>query len=316
MSRVEQILLASAIASALAAPATSHAADTRFQLSVGASYSSGEYGEQAKTNAFVVPFAARVSFGVWSVRASIPFVSVDGPADVSDIIDDGGGRGSNSGSGSSISGSGGSGSGGSGSGGSGSSGSGSGGSGSGGSGGVDDDVPPTGTTFANNRGESGIGDATLSATYSFDSLNDSPAYLDLTGRVRLPTGDEDTGLGVGATDFATVAELGWDGDAGGVFVNGGRRFLGSNDQVERVDGWQAAVGGWIHASEKVEVGAYYDWRDASVRGAEDPSSIEGYVSMRLNDVWRIELDAGAGLSDASADYSVGITFTWRPTERR
>jgi hypothetical protein len=304
-------LLAGAAVAALA-QFDAASADTRMQASSGLQYSDGKYGETTSTSALVVPFSVRATFGAWSIRASVPYVMVDGPADVSEIIDDSSGRGSSSGSGSSGSGSG------SGSGTSGrdSSGSGSGGSGSGsgGSGGSDDDNEvPAGTV---DRQESGIGDASIALTYSIDALGDSPAYVDFTGRVRLPTGSEQDGLGVGTTDYVALSELGWDGDAGGAFVSAGRRFLGKVDDFERVDGWQASVGGWINVSDSAVVGAYYDWRDSSTRDGVNPSSLEAYVSWRLNDAWKIEVNGGVGLSDASADYTAGLTLIWRSSAQR
>jgi hypothetical protein len=301
-------LLAGAVVAILAQCNTASAADTRVQASSGVQYSDGKYGDTTSTSAIVVPFSVRASFGSWSIRASVPFVTVDGPADVSEIIDDSSGRGSSSGSGSSGSGSG-SGSGNSGHG-SGSGGSGSGGSGSGsGGGGSDDDIGSAA------RSVSGIGDASIALTYSLDAIGDSPAYVDFTGRVRLPTGDEDKGLGVGATDYVALTELGWDGDPGGVFVSAGRRFLGDVDAFERVDGWQASAGGWVNIGNSAVIGAYYDWRNSSVRDGEDPSSVEAYVSWRLNEAWKLELNGGVGLSDASADYTAGLTVIWRSGRR-
>ncbi|HXS89381.1 MAG TPA: hypothetical protein VN705_08540 [Steroidobacteraceae bacterium] len=299
--KASQSLLAGAVVAVLAQFNTAYA-DTRVQASSGLQYSDGEYGETTSTSALVVPFSVRATFGAWSIRASVPYVMVDGPADVSEIIDDSSGRGTSSGSGSSGSGSG-----------SGTSGRDGSGSGSGGSGGGDDDDPVDLVTA--DRSESGIGDASIALTYSLDSIGDSPAYVDFTGRVRLPTGSEEDGLGVGATDYVALSEIGWDGEAGGAFVSAGRRFLGAVDDIERVDGWQASVGGWINVSDSAVVGAYYDWRNSSVRDGEDPSSVEAYVSWRLNDAWKVEVNGGVGLSDASADYTAGLTLIWRSAKR-
>jgi len=295
-------LLAGAVIAVLAQCATAYA-DTRVQASSGVQYSDGKYGETTSTSALVVPFSLRATFGSWSIRASVPYVTVDGPADVSEIIGDSSGRGSSSGSGSSGSGSGS---------GSGTRGRDSSGSGSGGDGGDDDD--PVDLVTAD-RSESGIGDASIALTYSLDAIGDSPAYVDFTGRVRLPTGDEDKGLGVGATDYVALTELGWDGDPGGVFVSAGRRFLGDVDAFERVDGWQASAGGWVNLSDSAVIGAYYDWRTSSVRDGEDPSAVEAYVSWRLNEAWKFELNGGVGLSDASAAYTAGLTLSWRSGRR-
>ena len=71
-------LLAGTVVALLAQCNTASAADTRVQASSGVQYSDGKYGETTSTSAIVVPFSVRASFGSWSIRASVPFVTVDG----------------------------------------------------------------------------------------------------------------------------------------------------------------------------------------------------------------------------------------------
>lgn len=285
----------------IAALASAAHADTRVQLGTGAQYSDGEYGEATNTSAVFVPLYARVSHGAWAFQASVPYVRVSGPTALGELlVDDGGldshGGGSHSGSGSGSS-----------DGGSGSSG------GSGGSGGGSDDTPPPSPPPGADpdRDVAGLGDTSLSATYSLPRIAGSPLYLDLRARVRLPTGSRRDGLGTGATDSALLTELGVDARHGGAYVGGGRRFLGRVAGVERVDGWQAGAGAWWNATRHVTLGVDYDWRDPSTRDGIAPQSVTGYLAWRVNDVWKVELNAGAGLSDAAPDYSAGVTFTWR-----
>ena len=280
----------------LAGTAPAHA-DSQLTLSTGAQVSDGDYGDTASTHALVVPFSARVTFGSWSVQASVPYVTVRGPANLGELLDDGGGRGSNSGSGSS--------------------GSDSSGSGSGDDGGEGGSAPPP-PVFPDNRSVSGIGDASLAATWSLDSPGGSPVYLDVTGRVRFPSGSERDGLGVGATDYFALTEIGYAARRGGVFVSGGRRFLGDTATLRRVDGWQTGAGVWVAAGPHVSIGVNYDWRDASLAGGTAPRFIESYLAWRLNDVWKIEINGGVGLSNASADVAAGISVSWRhaPGARR
>ncbi len=285
-------------------------AQTQITLATGAQYSNGNYGDTTSTNALVVPVSARLSFGAWSVRATIPYVTVRGPANLGELLDDSGGRGSNSGSGSSGSGSSGSGSSGSGSGNSGSDDSPSGGNDDG-----DPTTPPT-VPLAADRSVSGLGDSSLSATWSLDSIGNSPVYLDITGRVRFPTGSEADGLGVGATDYFALTELGYSGDRAGMFVSGGRRFLGDASTTRRVDGWQAGAGAWFALSHRFTIGAIYDRRDPSVAGGTAPQFVESYLAWRVNRAWKVEFNVGAGLSDASADYAAGISISWQSARRR
>jgi hypothetical protein len=299
------LILAATVAGALVAPAL-HSA--QLQLSTGAEYSSGDYGELTSTEALVVPFSARVSFGRFSVRASVPWLSVRGPADIAPIVDDNGGdRGSNSGSGSGGNGSGGNGSGGGGN------------SGSGGGGNDDEEDQEEEVEderdFPADRKVQGLGDATLSAAWGFRDIGGTRLYVDLTGRVRLPTGSESRGLGRGTTDYATLAEMGWDGDGGGVFVLGGRQYLESTATVARRDTWQTSAGGWVNVGRATLVGMQGNWRQASRAGGVDPRSVDVFVNVGLAAGWRLDVSGSAGLSKASPDYAAGLGVTWRSAKR-
>jgi len=172
-----------------------------------------------------------------------------------------------------------------------------------------------GGTITRSGTERGFGDTTLSVTRSFTNLGGahSGMYVDVTGRVRLPTGDDGKGLGVGATDYAIAGELGMSHRNHGGYVNVARRFLGDPSGQDRQDGWQTNLGVWIRTGEHTTLGATYFWREASFRGGAQPSEVGAYIAYRFDDKWRVSLNASAGLSDGSPDESVGLRFTYRPT---
>lgn len=233
-------------------------AETRVNFSSGVDYSTGDYGRTESTDVVSIPLAARVSAERWSFRASMPLLSVTGPADVSD--DEAGGGG----------------------------------------------AARTGT-------ETGLGDTTLSVTRAFRNVGDSDFFVDVTARVRAPTGDEDKGLGVGVVDYAALAQAGILTRRASVYATIGRRFLGDpNDGADRHDGWQAAIGGWMRAGEKARVGGSYTWRDATYDNLDDPSEVSGFVSYRASDSLRVSFSLGAGLSDSSPDFRAGLRFTFEP----
>jgi hypothetical protein len=180
---------------------------------------------------------------------------------------------------------------------------------------IDEDGGAEGGAIARTDTESGLGDTTIDVTREFEDVLGDDTYFQATGRVRLPTGDEDKGLGNGATDYAAIGELGYNGDSNGLYVSAGRRFLGDSDSgSEREDGWQAGVGGWIRTSERSRVGLSYTWREATRDGRDDPSEAGAYLSYALSDQLRMSVSAAAGLSDASPDYRAGVRFTWRSEE--
>ena len=254
--KLRDLAFACALATPCAAPAAG--AETLVSFSGGLDYSSGAYGGSADTEMLAAPLSARVSANDWALRVSIPYVSITGPADVSDEGGSGGGA-----------------------------------------------TARIGT-------ESGFGDTTLTLSRSFRHLWGSDFYFDAAGRVKLPSGDEARGLGVGATDYGLTGLLGVNADSVSAYFSAGRRFLGDRGGLDRQDGWQAAVGASLGMGEKTRLGASYSWRDASLEGGADPSEIGAFVSYRMSDALRVSLNVGGGLSDASADYRLGARVTWRP----
>lgn len=241
-------------------------ADTRVSFETGVDYYSGDYGEAVATEVTSIPLIARVRTDDWSFRVSIPYLNINGPADVAEGTEggtrDGGGAGA-------------------------------------------------GVPLTRSGTETGFGDITLTATRSFRNLGGTHAYLDATGRVRLPTGDETRGLGVGTNDTALTLELGNSTSNGGVYGSLGKRFQGQRDGFDRQDVWQAGFGGWLRAGEHTRVGAYYSWREATISGNPEPSEAGAYISHWLNRSLRVTLNASGGFTDASPDYSAGVRLAWR-----
>jgi hypothetical protein len=267
MKAVARWLLASALAGPVLVASGPALARPQFSFGTGIEYSSGSYGQPTQTTVVSVPFSASVASGDWTARASIPFLSISGPANVSENIDGGGGA-SNGSSG------------------------------------------RTGT-------ETGVGDTNVSLTRSFRHIHGSHVYVDVTGRVRLPTGDADRGLGVGATDYVLNSEIGVVNTNNGAYLYLGRRFLGERDGgPDRVDGFQAGLGAWMQTGPRTRIGLSYSWRDPSVESLDPPKELGGFISYRLNPEVRISLDGSAGLSDASPDYNIGIHVSFRPTDHR
>lgn len=162
--------------------------------------------------------------------------------------------------------------------------------------------------------ERGLGDTNVSVARTFRRLGGSDYYFETTARVRLPTGDEDRGLGVGTTDYSLAGEVGVNKRGGGASLELTRRFLGDRTGVDRQDGWQVGGAAWLRPSTNTTFGAFGSWREASVEGNDDPAQVGAYVSQRLSPNLRVSLNAAGGLSDASADYTTGVRLTWRPTD--
>jgi hypothetical protein len=139
---------------------------------------------------------------------------------------------------------------------------------------------------------------------------------DLGARVRLPTGNAHEGTGIGTTDYGVQNEVGVDLDRWGIALNGGRRFLGQVSGLQRVDGWQAGTDAWLNLGPRALMGVYYDWRDASELGLNNPRDAGIYLSYRLNRRWKVRLDTSRALDLPQANSTIALTIYWRLNERR
>ena len=254
------------------------------QVGVGAEFSTGSYGGTGDTEIYEVPVTFRVRNGDWSFRVRVPFASIQGPGGVvpGGPDDNGGDRdgGDNSGPGN--------------------------------GGGEDDDpIDPSLGEVVGGIDAQGLADMSISATWSHD-LSDSD-YLDLTGRVTLPTGDEEKDLGTGETDFTFLAEVGHDFDGAGVYAFGGYKIRGG---ATRQDGAQFGAGGYFRPMEGVIAGVDAGWSESSINGLDQSADLTAYTSFSVMKDLRLSVYALTGLTDNAPDFGGGLTLTWRADMRR
>ncbi|MBB6124599.1 transporter [Sphingobium subterraneum] len=268
-------------------PAIANAKDGSLTLSTGVSYSEGEYGDIEATKVFAVPVSLTYKNGPWKMRVSAPWVKIDGPASLIATPDGRGGSGSGSGSSNS-------------------------GSGSGGSNVeledgdrvIDDDV----LTLTDNK-RSGIGDASVSLTYSLDLGGDF--YLEPSAKVKLPTASRKKRLGTGKVDVTLSGDLVKDIGDFSLYVHGRRKFAGKPEGSTIRSTWGTGGGASLNASEGVYVGADYDWQQSAFAGNKASSEITGWGSIGLTKNMRLTLYAITGLNSQSADFAGGASISYR-----
>lgn len=261
-------MLRTTLCAALVLASAGAQAEDGFSLSVGADYSSGDYGSDTTTDIFSIPVTGKWTSGNWSVKASLPWVRIDGDPNVlpgvGSVVNSnprGRGRG-NAG------------------------------------------APPPSTPEEGSA--SGIGDLRLSATYAFDT--GGPLGVDLTANVKVPTADEDKGLGTGATDYGLALDLYRDFDGTTVFGGVGYTIMGDSDFID-VD---SVLGANVGVSRKLgpgSLGASYEWREAATDSFDDRSELMAFYSMRTDGGSRWQVYAVAGLSDGSPDIGAGFSYT-------
>lgn len=155
--------------------------------------------------------------------------------------------------------------------------------------------------------ESGLGDIILAATLNLYPDRDSPLpYVELTGKVKLPTADEDDGLGTGETDYTIQADIFKSFGPFTPFGTVGYRFRGDPPGFELNNSLLLSAGGVFKANDHFSFGGVYDYREASSVFSEDASEVTPFVVVKPTDQWAITGYGVFGLSDGSPDAGGGL----------
>ena len=157
--------------------------------------------------------------------------------------------------------------------------------------------------------ESGLGDITAAYTWFAYPGTDTYPIVDVTGRIKLPTADEDKGLGTGEFDFALETDLIKGFDKHSLFLTLGYKIFGDTPNVEIDNVFYTSIGDSYRYSPKTSFGAFFDARQATTEFSDGVSELTGFVSHRLTPKWKLMSYLVAGFSNASPDFGIGVMFT-------
>ena len=167
---------------------------------------------------------------------------------------------------------------------------------------VDDETAGTETN-------SGLGDIVLAGTYIHYPEGGSPwPVVELTGKVKFPTADEDQDLGTGEFDYTVQLDVSKGIGRVLAFTTFGYRILGDPSDFNLNNVFFASLGGGFRIMKGVQLGLVYDFREASTSGVSDSHELVPYFSWRFAERYLLSGYAVAGLSNAAADWGSGISI--------
>ena len=255
-------------ASLFLVPLAAQAADGA-RIGIGAETSSGRYGTQSTTRIDSVPVTLIGSRGAWSVKASVPWVRVQGDANVvpgvgpvSNLNPLGRGR---------I--------------------------------GLPIIDPPPGAQPVPQRGRaSGVGDLRLATTYT---VAGDKTGIGVTANAKIATADADKGLGTGANDYGAALDAYRNVGTATVFGGVGYTRFGRSPHIDVDDAANANVGASV-AAGRGRVGMQLDWREAVARGSEERRDATGFYSRPVGAATEVQVFASKGMTDAGPDWGAGV----------
>ena len=156
--------------------------------------------------------------------------------------------------------------------------------------------------------ESGIGDLVLSVYYLIDPGSNALPYFEIGGTVKLPTANENKGLGTGKTDFAAHLDIFKELEGGTTpFATLGYRLRGNPQGLDLKNSFYAAGGASFPISEAVKAGLSVEYETKSIAGVDDIFEIVPFLSWSATDKIRLDVYASAGLTNSAPDFSVGLS---------
>ena len=156
--------------------------------------------------------------------------------------------------------------------------------------------------------ESGIGDVVAAVTYNVYSRGASDPVVDLTGKIKFGTADENKGLGTGENDYSAQVDVYKSYGQFTALVTAGYSILGSSAAIPLDNVFYGSFGGVYKFDNRTSGGVILDLRQAASATSGSRSEATAYVAYKLSDVWKAQAYVLKGFADGSPDYGLGATI--------
>lgn len=160
----------------------------------------------------------------------------------------------------------------------------------------------------NNRG---LGEIAASGSYLFDPFFEGLPFVELGLRVTFPTRSKRE-LGAGAFVFEPRIDLFDEWGRVTPFASFGRAFY--TDSLD--DRFFASIGASVLITERLSIGATYDWFEdysrSTLDDTPDASEIAPFLAFAITPRWSASPYAVFGLTEGSPDYGVGLSVRFAP----
>jgi len=176
---------------------------------------------------------------------------------------------------------------------------------------VDGDVvligdQPVGVAAGGAPARSGVGDVVVSLGYVYYPDVDFLPLTELTGKVKIPTADQQQGLGTGEADYTLQLDLSKSFGPITPFGGGGYKFVGEPPNVSFRDKAFAYGGFTLRLSRAFTIGAAYDWSQSAVATRGDDHELSPFVTIKLGRHLALDPYGVVGLSQNAPDWGVGL----------
>lgn len=177
------------------------------------------------------------------------------------------------------------------------------------SGGTVVSVDPSGRLVRRSVGpsttNSGLGDIVTGLSYNVLNHAASQTAMDITGKIKFGTADQNKGLGTGQTDYALQADLYKTYGKTTALATLGYRVLGDPAGVSLNNVWFGSVGGAYKFTQETSGGLVLDLRQPSTATGAQMRELTAYMTQKMGARYKLQGYGIAGFTDASPDWGLG-----------
>lgn len=250
---------------------SARAEQPRFRLKVGVTYEEGDFGTADTTRTVFVPFTLQYLADRFDLGVTVPFLYQETGPDVVGV--EGVPEPIRADS-----------------------------SGPGGGGGEDEGV----ATRVTRQAAAGLGDIVVRGRYYLvDDRGPFPGVSPFA-KLKIPTADDDEGLGTGEFDFGFGVELYKGFDLLTVFGDVGYTFIGDPPGINFRDKISGSVGVAYALTERLTPSVALEWSRALVATADDPLDAVFGLDYKVSRDLSLQYFVTVGLSDGSPDFGFTV----------
>lgn len=175
------------------------------------------------------------------------------------------------------------------------------------------DIGPDGLPIYSGTGRrvtrDGLGDVVATYTHAVVEQPWHNWLVDLSAKVKLPTADEDRGLGTGEVDYALLADLYYLAGRFSPFFTLDYRMPGDPPGASLRNVWGLTLGLGYRFSDQDSAGLMAYVRQSLGPDSAEPRELTAYWMHKFTAGLKLQTYAVAGFSDASPDYELGLMLT-------
>jgi hypothetical protein len=168
----------------------------------------------------------------------------------------------------------------------------------------DDSIPATATVGQSNK-VSGLGDAVGAVTYNLFFDGASGLVIDVTGKAKFATGDQNQGLSTGKNDYALQVDGYKAIGQTSLLATVGYKWMGKPDGFDFRNVPYASAGIAYKVGAATTVGTIADYRGSVVSAAPSHRELTAYVAHHIDKNWKLQGYLVGGLSSTSPDVGIG-----------